>query len=335
MRLKSLITLCCCMSALMLACEASKGESEMMEDSSFIFFKGGSVQEGGESITQPGLPVGSACEESYDCQSTLCFTAIEASFGVCVSDCSDESEVCGVEFICRDYQGYGSICVPDDRSYVEPSEDMDPSEDIGPSDDIEPPKDARPLDEVLEPSEVDMMPLVCQSRDVIFTHSDGLEVGRVTLTEPQQSVEVALSSLKGRTNRARVIYNRECTDLSVELLEQYNTLCFDFSRQPCERIPDQNCTTGVVWSSEGRSVMISEDTTCDSTPEGQGWVQYHTQIESCFPMYNGPEVNRFYVEQSTFPPCDDSVRGQHWCISSEDGSPSGCQWCEGNLYMCR
>ncbi len=70
-------------------------------------------------------------------------------------------------------------------------------------------------------------------------------------------------------------------------------------------------------------------------PISQGWTQYHTQVESCFPNYNGPPVARFEVGEAMFPECDDRVRGQVWCASRSDGSPSRCLVCEDNLFICR
>ena len=329
MTLKDFIALSSCLPIMIFACnDADVVEQEMTGGSPLMPFEGGSIEEGGEPITQSGLPVGSTCEEPYDCKSLLCFAEIEADSGVCVRACVDEPDVCGEGFTCRSYAGYGSICVPNEGSVStdmgSPEVDMDPlGFDMG-SPEVD-----------MDPLELDMGSPTCESRDVYFTNSGGVELGRITLTEPQQSAEVALSSRAGRTNRALVTYNSECTDVRVELLERYDALCFDFSREPCERIPDQNCSSGITWNFDGQSVALSDDNVCGPTPEEQGWTQYHTQIESCYPVYNGPEVGRFEVGRFNFPLCDDNVRGQHWCISGTDGSPSRCLRCEVNLYTCR
>ena len=188
----------------------------------------------------------------------------------------------------------------------------------------------------MNPIAVDMSPgVTCQAREVYFTNTGGVEVGRITLTEPNQSEEVALSSLSGRTNRALVTYDAQCDQVTVDLIERHPHLCFDFSRDICDRLPDSNCGAGIIVYIDGQPTTLSENSQCGPSPEEQGWTQYHTQIESCYPVYNGPPVDRFEVGRYTFPLCDNSVRGQHWCISVVDGSPSRCLGCEVHLYTCQ
>lgn len=63
------------------------------------------------------------------------------------------------------------------------------------------------------------------------------------------------------------------------------------------------------------------------------WLNYHENIESCYPNYRGPAVNIF---TNTMPPCTMSANlNTVWCKSSSDGSPSNCLFCENNLFICR
>ena len=101
-------------------------------------------------------------------------------------------------------------------------------------------------------------------------------------------------------------------------------------------------TRTVISCQRGRPALIEERRECDlqgqagcADPISQGWTQYHTQIESCFPNYNGPQVTRFDVGDESFPPCSPALQGQVWCSVREDGSPSRCLFCEDNLYLCQ
>lgn len=277
-----------------------------------------------EFIERMGLPVGSVCDTPYQCSTLICFAELDAESGICTQPCTNEPEECGAGLECRAYVGYGSICVS--MAEEETTRDMEPREET----------DMSPSEPDMGPVETDMTLMACESREVYFTNTGGVELGRVTLDMPGQSEEVALSSLSGRTNRARVTYDTKCAEISVELLERYPQLCFDFTGEPCDRIPDINCGSGINWHVNELQTMLSEaNNLCVLTPEEQGWTQYHTDIESCYPIYNGPLVDRFDVGRYNFPLCNDSVRGQHWCISVPDGSPSRCLGCEVQLYTCQ
>ena len=129
-------------------------------------------------------------------------------------------------------------------------------------------------------------------------------------------------------------YDSSCSNVDVEVLEQYNQLCYDFGSDPCAGPPLENCKQGLSWTVDNESTTISDDYEC-RTPEEQGWTQYHTDIESCYPIYNGPNVTRFEVGRYNFPRCDASLQGEHWCVGVSDFSPSLCLGCEVFLYACQ
>lgn len=65
------------------------------------------------------------------------------------------------------------------------------------------------------------------------------------------------------------------------------------------------------------------------------WLNYHENIESCYPNYRGPEVPILNFG-NTLPSCNMSANlNAVWCKSSSDGSPSKCLGCESNLFICR
>ncbi len=81
-----------------------------------------------------------------------------------------------------------------------------------------------------------------------------------------------------------------------------------------------------------------------STPT---WSLYHTAIESCWPKYfgpslmlpdgSGPDLTKFASgppPMNALPSCTEALRGQPFCTSSPDGSPSKCLSCETKLYLC-
>ncbi|NBO38469.1 hypothetical protein EBU99_07780 [bacterium] len=80
-----------------------------------------------------------------------------------------------------------------------------------------------------------------------------------------------------------------------------------------------------------QSVKLSPVLSWTSSP-GQ-WLQFHTQVQSCYPDYFGPAVGSNYG--NTPPACTASMLGQAWCTSTTDGSPSKCQFCESNLFICQ
>ena len=92
--------------------------------------------------------------------------------------------------------------------------------------------------------------------------SGGAEVGRVTLTSASQSEEVELRSTVDRTNRVRATYNNTCSGVAIEVLDRYQYMCFDFSQDPCARLPDQNCESGLSWNFNGQTQVISERIMC-------------------------------------------------------------------------
>ena len=266
--------------------------------------------------------IGEACTEPYDCDSRLCFAEIDSATGICVQSCVDEPDVCNEDFTCQTYANYGSICLPrsknsNDMMIIET--DMEVEEIV--------------LD--METVTPDMSLANCSAQDVYFTNTGGVEVGRVTLSTPNESQDIELRSMSNRTNRARVMYNADCTSVNVELLEPYPYLCLDFSQDPCADIPEQNCGAAIIWYFNNEQTRLSEDAMCGPTPEEQGWTQYHTMIESCWPNYSGSEVTRFDVGYYNFPLCDNSLRGARWCVGTDDGSPSRCMRCEENLYICQ
>ena len=261
------------------------------------------------------LPNGSICTDDSDCQSSICLIEESESIGICVKSCMDIASSCAQGLVCEFFAGYGNICVPPiarDMSLY--PQDME-------------------LEEADMFIELDMAP-PCNQQEVNFTSSAGQEIGRVTLSTPNQVEELFLSSPEGRTNRVSITFNESCNDITVELLENYPFLCYDFNRDPCDFIPNENCGPGIIWHFNGRSTSLGDSNVCRRTPQQQGWTQYHTQIQSCYPVYNGPTVNRFDVGEYNFPLCDQTLRGQYWCASSVDGSPSRCLYCEMNLYVC-
>jgi hypothetical protein len=65
------------------------------------------------------------------------------------------------------------------------------------------------------------------------------------------------------------------------------------------------------------------------------WLNYHENIESCYPNYRGPAVPTLNFG-NTLPSCNMSANlNAVWCKSSSDGSPSKCLGCESNLFICR
>ena len=264
------------------------------------------------------VTIGEACAEPSDCDSRLCFTEIDSAMGICVQSCVDESDVCNEGFTCQTYANYGSICMPNSNGMMIIGTDME-VKDIVPD---------------LETAAPDMSIVNCSAQDVYFTNSGGVEVGRLTLSTPNESQDIVLRSMSNRRNRARVMYNADCTSVNVQLLEPYPYLCLDFSQDPCADIPDQNCGAAIIWYFNNEQTRLGEDVMCRSTPEEQGWTQYHTMIQSCWPNYNGSDVTRFEVGYYNFPLCDHSLRGAHWCVGTDDGSPSRCLRCEENLYIC-
>ena len=112
------ITLIICSSMMTFACqETATIEPEMIAgEMTPIAPPGGASPvgggESGEMIGRTGLPVGSACDDPYQCATLICFANLDAELGVCAQPCVDEPEVCGAEGECRAYAAYGSICVP-------------------------------------------------------------------------------------------------------------------------------------------------------------------------------------------------------------------------------
>ena len=94
--------------------------------------------------------------------------------------------------------------------------------------------------------------------------SGGAEIGRVTPTSPNQSEEVELRSTVDRTNRVRATYNNTCTGVVIEVLERHQYMCFDFSRDPCARLPDQNCESGLSWTFNSQTQIISDRIMCSN-----------------------------------------------------------------------
>lgn len=65
------------------------------------------------------------------------------------------------------------------------------------------------------------------------------------------------------------------------------------------------------------------------------WLNYHENVESCYPNYRGPTVPTLNFG-NTLPSCTMSTNlNAVWCKSSADGSPSKCLGCENNLFICR
>jgi hypothetical protein len=71
-----------------------------------------------------------------------------------------------------------------------------------------------------------------------------------------------------------------------------------------------------------------------------GWSLYNVSVRSCFPGYTGPSLRlaNGLFDPSKFdaprPRCTSANRGLIHCTSKPDNSPSGCQFCESNLYVC-
>lgn len=116
-----------------------------------------------------------------------------------------------------------------------------------------------------------------------------------------------------------------------------------------------NKTDSYYWRigmKNGNQVLISP--VVKAMYQAPMWVQYHTGVESCYPDYYGPNpaltqaivvwpsnnsttsISDGYVP--SLPKCDDNplgVQGKTVCTGSADGSPSKCQFCETNLWLCR
>ena len=154
----------------------------------------------------------------------------------------------------------------------------------------------------------------------------------------------------GRLNRAFDLHGRRlgCADLKLSVMLSILFAC----SSGCAIDVPQNTAfpldndAGVTGQTDGQVAGDArfgqpnrsfDAATTDSTaerrsPQEAGWVQYHTQIESCYPRYNGPRVTEFSV--TDWPPCEGDLRGQAWCQYNRDGSPSRCQRCELGLFYC-
>lgn len=73
-----------------------------------------------------------------------------------------------------------------------------------------------------------------------------------------------------------------------------------------------------------------------------GWLLYDAEVQSCYPSYSGPSLlldgGSGQLDTSKFGPslpyCDASRKGQAFCTSRPDGSPSNCFMCQENLFLC-
>lgn len=147
----------------------------------------------------------------------------------------------------------------------------------------------------------------------------------------------------------------KCTDTSFRntatgVLDPYVGKCGVLFSPTTGVIP--NKTDGYFWRigmKNGNQVLVSP--VVKAKFEAPVWLQYHTQVESCYPDYYGPNpaltmgivtwpitnsittLSNGYV--TSLPNCDINLQGKTLCTGSADGSPSKCNFCETNLWLCR
>jgi hypothetical protein len=147
----------------------------------------------------------------------------------------------------------------------------------------------------------------------------------------------------------------KCTDTSFRntstgVLDPYVGKCGVLFSPTTGVIP--NKTDGYFWRigmKNGNQVLVSP--VLKAKFEAPVWLQYHTQVESCYPDYYGPNpalttgivtwpitnsittLSNGYV--TSLPNCDINLQGKTLCTGSADGSPSKCNFCETNLWLCR
>ena len=105
-------------------------------------------------------------------------------------------------------------------------------------------------------------------------------LGSRWLEQPNQQEEFEIRAPSGRYNRVRVRYNDSCTDVSVDVLERYDNMCFNFNDPRCSFGNGfKNCDNAILWTFNGQQFQRGQNNNdcVETSPQAEGWVQYHTQ----------------------------------------------------------
>ena len=86
------------------------------------------------------------------------------------------------------------------------------------------------------------------------------------ISEGVSTYELELVSDVLRKNRVRVTFSEDCSDFNVDILENYNNMCYNHDLPPCAtvegEIQPQNCVSRIRWEYNGAIYQIGEQVVC-------------------------------------------------------------------------